>query len=114
LTLSHALSLIEAAWTGSPELDAAIAEVLDIAKAPYTSSIDAAMQLIPDGWSIAQLAQRSDGRGNVAGWTAELFRRPLGILPDVPARVMASAPLALATAALRARLDQAKPLRAAA
>lgn len=107
------LTLIEAAPAGSPELDAAIAAALDLAAAPYSQSLDAAMRLVPDGWSIAQLSQRTDGRGRAAGWTADLFRPNLAVLPDAPARVMPSAPLALATASFRARIDRASSIKAA-
>lgn len=104
------LTLIEAAPAGSPELDAAIAAALDLAAAPYSQSLDAAMRLVPDGWSIAQISQRTDGRGRAAGWTADLFRPNLAVLPDAPARVMPSAPLALATASFRARIVRAQPV----
>jgi hypothetical protein len=107
------LALIEAAPAGSLELDAAIAAALDVAAAPYSQSLDAALQLVPDGWAIAQLSQRTDGRGRVAGWTAELYRPSIAVLPDAPPRVMASAPLALAIACFRARIERPRPVRAA-
>lgn len=113
MSIARTLSLIEAAPAGSPELDAAIAAALDLDAAPYTRSLDAAMRLVPDGWSIAQLSQRTDRLGNVAGWTADLFRPNLAVLPDAPARVMPSAPLALATASFRARIERAKPVHTA-
>jgi hypothetical protein len=108
LSISRTLALIEASPAGSATLDAAIAEVLDLDQAPYTRSLDAAMRLVPEGWSIAQLSQRTDGRGRVHGWTADLFRPNLAILPDAPARLMPSAPLALATASFRVRAQAAR------
>ncbi len=108
MSIFRTLALVEASPAGSATLDAAIAEVLDLDEAPYTQSIDAAMRLVPDGWTIAQLSQRTDGRGRVSGWTADLFRANLAILPDAPARLMPSAPLALATASLRARVERAR------
>ena len=108
MSLLGTLTLIEASPAGSAALDAAIAKVLELDPAPYTRSLDAAMRLVPDGWSIAHLSQRTDGRGRIYGWTADLFRPTLAILPDAPARLMPSAPLALAIASFRARVEHAR------
>ncbi|HLZ67683.1 MAG TPA: hypothetical protein VKQ29_15745 [Aliidongia sp.] len=108
MSISRTLKLIEASHTGSAALDATIAEVLDLDPAPYTRSLDAAMRLVPEGWSIAHLSQRTDGRGRISGWTADLFRPNLAVLPDAPARLMPSAPLALATASFRALVEHAQ------
>jgi len=113
LPIARTLALIEAAPAGSAELDAAIAAALDIAEAPYSSSIDAALQLVPNGWSIAQISQRTDWTGRAMGWTADLYRPDLAILQDAPARIMPTAPLALAAASFRARIDRRSGVQAA-
>jgi hypothetical protein len=102
LSLVGTLAAVEAAQAGSPDLDIAIAAALHLDAAPYSRSLDAALRLVPDGWSVAQISQRTDGRGRIAGWTADLFRPDLAVLPAAPPRLMPSAPLALAIAALRA------------
>jgi hypothetical protein len=42
---------IEAAPAGSHDLDRAISTEMQIPEGPYTSSIDAAFKILPDGWS---------------------------------------------------------------
>ncbi|GGF13487.1 hypothetical protein GCM10011611_18990 [Aliidongia dinghuensis] len=113
MSLPRTLALVEAALVGSTELDDAIATALGTASAPYSQSLDAAMMLVPKGWTIAQLAQRTDGRGRAVGWIADLYRPDLAVLPDAPARLMSTAALALTTASLRAYIDRSRPARAA-
>jgi len=113
LSIARTLALIEAAPAGSAELDAAIAAALDTATAPYSRSLDAALQLVPNGWSIAQLSQRTNQNGRTMGWTADLYRPDLAILQDAPARIMPTAPLALAAASFRARIDRRSGVHAA-
>jgi hypothetical protein len=113
MSIARTLALIESAPVGSAELDAAIAAALEIDEAPYSRSLDAALQLVPDGWSVAGLAQRTDARGRLAGWTAELYRPSVAVLSDAPARVMPSAALALTFACLHVSVERQRSVRAA-
>jgi hypothetical protein len=67
----------------------------------YTRSVDAAMLLFPDGWSIHRLCRRHDCKGSFTGWLAELYRASDAII-EYPANSLgATAPLALCLAAMR-------------
>jgi len=67
---------LEAASEGSEYLDYAIQRQFSLMKPvpPYTSSVDAAMSLLPEGWSIHRLCHRHDCRGSFTSWFAELYR----------------------------------------
>jgi hypothetical protein len=95
---------LEAAAEGSEYLDYAIQRLFGLMKPvpAYSRSLDAAMLLIPDGWSVHRLTRRNDCRGNFTGWLAELYRASDVVL-ELPSSVGATAPLAIAAAALRAR-----------
>jgi hypothetical protein len=69
----------------------------------YTSSLDAALALVPDGWSIHQLQRRNDCKGNFTGWTAELYRATDVVLAVSSYGTAATAALALCAAAMRVR-----------
>jgi hypothetical protein len=98
------IAALEAAAEGSEYLDYSIQRHFGLMKPVplYTRSLDAAMSLIPEGWSIHRLMQRNDCRGNFSGWMAELYRASQVVL-ELPYSLGSTAPLALAAAALRAR-----------
>jgi hypothetical protein len=93
---------LESAAEGSEYLDYAIQRRFGLKKPVpnYTSSMDAAMSLIPQDWSIHQLHRRNDCRGSFTGWVAELYRASDVVL-EPSNSVAASAPLALCAAAMR-------------
>lgn len=94
---------LEGAGEGSEYLDYAIQRRFGLRKPvpAYTTSIDAAMTLIPAGWSIHQLHRRNDCRGAFTGWAAELYRATDVVLEFPSNGSAATAPLALCAAAMR-------------
>ena len=98
------VAALEAATDGSEYLDFSIQRQFGLMKPVplYTRSLDAAMALLPEGWSIHRLTRRNDCRGNFTGWLAELYRAADVVL-ELPSSLGATAPLAIAAAALRAR-----------
>jgi hypothetical protein len=98
------IAALEAATEGSEYLDYSIQRHFGLMKPVplYSRSLDAAISLVPEGWSIHRLMQRNDCRGNFSGWMVELYRASQVVL-ELPYSLGATAPLALAAAALRAR-----------
>jgi hypothetical protein len=82
-------SMIEAETEGSPALDIAIANELQIPVALYTTSIDAAMTLIPDG---KQCSFKPHEDGTMVATISESF---VGIHKSLPC--------AISSASMRAR-----------
>ena len=99
------LSALETASEGSEYLDYAIQRVFGLMKPVpcYSRSVDAALLLVPDGWSIHRLGQRHDCRGNFTGWFAELYRAHEAVIEFPSNSTGATAPLALCAAAMRVR-----------
>jgi len=99
---------LEAAAEGSEYLDYAIQRLFGLMKPvpAYSRSIDAAMLLIPEGWSVHRLTRRNDCRGNFTGWMAELYRAADVVLELPTLSLAATAPLALCASALRIRAAQ--------
>jgi hypothetical protein len=99
------IAALEGAAEGSEYLDYSIQRRFGLMKPvpPYTRSLDAAMALLPEGWSIHRLMRRHDCRGNFTAWAAELYRASDVILEAPAAATGATAPLAIACAALRVR-----------
>jgi hypothetical protein len=104
---------LENATEGSEYLDYAIQRRFGLKKPvpAYTSSIDAAMALIPPDWSVHKLHRRNDCRGSFTGWIAEFYRATDVVLEVPSTSTAASAPLALCAAAMRVlqALDGAQP-----
>lgn len=101
--MAKVISALEAAAEGSEYLDYAIQYQFGLMKPvpAYTRSVDAAMLLFPEGWSIHRLCRRHDCRGSFTGWLAELYRAADAII-EYPANSLgATAPLALCLAAMR-------------
>jgi len=105
MDLSKLVAALEAAAEGSEYLDYAIQRQFTLMKPvpAYTSSVDAAMSLLPDGWSIHRLCHRHDCRGNFSGWFAELYRASDAVIEQPANSLGATAALALCVAAMRVR-----------
>jgi hypothetical protein len=99
------LSALETATDGSEYLDYAIQRVFGLMKPvpSYSRSVDAALMLVPEGWSIHRLGQRHDCHGNFTGWFAELYRAQEAVIEFPSNSTGATAPLALCAAAMRIR-----------
>jgi hypothetical protein len=109
------IAALEAATEGSEYLDYSIQRHFGLMKPVplYTRSLDAAMALVPEGWSVHRLTRRNDCRGSFTGWMAELYRASAVVL-ELPYSAGATAPLALAAAALRARFAATQEVEGAA
>ena len=104
MDVSKLVAALERADEGSEYLDYTIQRRYGLMKPvpAYTRSLDAAVTLIPEGWSIFRLQRRNDCRGNFTGWMAELYRAS-DVVIEIPSLTSAAtAPLAIAAAALRA------------
>src|SRR5216683_4968779 len=108
------ISALEAAAEGSEYLDYAIQHQFGLMKPVpgYTRSVDAAMLLFPEGWSIHRLCRRHDCRGNFTGWLAELYRASEAIIEYPATAPGATAPLALCLAAMRIHEARLAPAEA--
>jgi hypothetical protein len=106
--LAKLVSMLQCAKEGSEYLDYAIQRLFGTAKPVplYTRSIDAALTLVPQGWTIHRVGQISDCQGGFAGWIGELYRAQDAMIPYPSSSPVASAPLALCIAALRIRLAE--------
>jgi hypothetical protein len=96
---------LEGAAEGSEYLDFAIQRRFGLQKPvpAYTRSLDAAMRLIPEGWSIHLMQRRNDCRGAFTGWVVELYRASDVVLEFPSNGAASSAALALCAAAMRVR-----------
>ena len=103
---------LEAADEGSRELDWAVEcelhgwpldHMRHAALPNYTTSLDDALTLAPEGWYLRRLNQYHNNREPAWGWGAELRYHPNPIIGLSVGESRASAPLALCIAALRAR-----------
>jgi hypothetical protein len=106
MRLAKLVAMLQNAKEGSEYLDYAIQHLFGTAKPvpPYTRSLDAALTLLPEGWTIHRLGQLSDCQGGFGGWIGEIYRASDAMIPYPCASPSASAPLALCVAALRVRL----------
>ena len=107
MDLSKLLSLLQGAKEGSEYLDYAIQRVLFRMAKPvplYTRTFDAAMALMPDGWTIHRLGELSNCRGGTGGWIADIYRPSDAVIPFPSEGTAVTAPLAICIAAVRTRL----------
>jgi hypothetical protein len=106
MDLAKLVTMLQSAKEGSEYLDYAVQRLFGTAKPVplYTRSIDAALKLLPEGWTIHRLSQISDCRGGFGGWIGEIYRASDAMIPFPSSAPSASAPLALCVAALRVRL----------
>jgi hypothetical protein len=105
MDLAKLIPSLQAAGEGSEYLDYAIQRQFGLMKPvpAYTRSLDAALQLMPEGWSIHRMGQRHDCRGSFTGWFAELYRAADAVIEFPADSRGATAPLALCVAAMRVR-----------
>jgi hypothetical protein len=103
MDLAKLILALESATEGSEYLDYAIQRRFGLKKPvpAYTSSIDAALALVPAEWSIHKLHRRNDCRGAFTGWIAELYRATDVVLEFPSNSTAASAALALCAATMR-------------
>jgi len=106
MDLAKLVATLQSAKEGSEYLDYAIQRLFGAEKPVplYTRSIDAALTLLPEGWTIHRLGQLTDCRGGFGGWLGEIYRASDAMIPYAATAPAASAPLALCIAALRLRL----------
>ena len=120
MDLAKLVTMLQSAKEGSEYLDYAIQRLYGTAKPVplYTRSLDAALKLMPEGWTIHRLGQITDCQGGFGGWIGEIYRARDAMIPYPSSSPAASAPLALCIAALRVRLaeslEQEEAARAAA
>lgn len=108
MDLAKLVTMLQSAKEGSEYLDYAVQRLFGTAKPVplYTRSIDAALKLVPEGWTIHRLSQISDCQGGFGGWIGELYRATDAMIPYPSTAPSASAPLALCIAALRVRMAE--------
>jgi hypothetical protein len=107
MDLTKLLSLLQGSQEGSEYLDYAIQRVLFRMAKPvplYTRSLDAALNLVPPGWTIHRLGQLSDCRGGSGGWLVDIYRPADAVIPFPAEGTALTAALALCIAAVRTRL----------
>lgn len=107
MDMAKLLSLLQGAEGASEYLDYAIQRVFFRMTKPvprYTSSLDAALALVPEGWTIHRLSHLSDCHGGCSGWIAEIYRPADAVIPFPAEGTAQTAALALAIAAVRTRL----------
>jgi hypothetical protein len=114
MDIGKLLVVLEGAKEGSEYLDYAIQRQFRTAKPvpTYTRSIDAALSLVPEGWSLHRLTHLGDCQGGFAGWIGEVYRPGDAVIRYPATGPTASAPLAICLAALR--VHRGETLRAAA
>ena|SRR5215813_9155215 len=105
MEITKLIPSLQAAGEGSEYLDYAIQRQFGLMKPvpAYTRSLDAAMQLVPEGWSIHRMGQRHDCRGSFTGWFAELYRAAEAVIEFPADSRGATAPLAICVAAMKVR-----------
>jgi hypothetical protein len=108
MELAKLVSTLQSANEGSEYLDYAIQRLFGTMKPVplYTRSLDAALKLVPEGWSIHRLGQITNCHGGFGGWIGEIYRARDAMIPYPSSAPAASAPLAICVAALRVRLAQ--------
>jgi hypothetical protein len=106
MDLAKLLAQLQGAQEGSEYLDYAIQKVLFRTAKPvplYTRSLDAALILVPPGWTIHRLGALSDCHGGTSGWLADLYRPADAVIAFPCESTALTAPLALCIAAIRTR-----------
>ncbi len=108
MDLAKLVAMLQSAKEGSEYLDYAIQRLFGTAKPVplYTRSLDAALTLLPEGWTIHRLSQITNCQGGFGGWIGEIYRARDAMIPYPSSAPAASAPLAICVAALRVRLAE--------
>jgi len=109
MELAKLVAMVQSAKEGSEYLDYAVQRLFGTAKPVplYTRSIDAALTLLPEGWTIHRLGQVTDCQVGFGGWIGEVYRARDAMIPYPSNNPATTAPLALCAAALRVRLAEA-------
>lgn len=108
MEVTDLIAALQAAKEGNEYLDSAIQRHLFALEKPiprYSRSLDAAVSLLPEGWSIHHLGQLTDCQGGFSGWRCQLYRATDVMFSELARVSAATAPLAICLAAI--------PLRAA-
>jgi hypothetical protein len=98
MDLAKLITMLQSAKEGSEYLDYAVQRVLFGMAKPvpeYSRSLDAAMQLVPEGWTIHRLSQLSDCHGGFGGWVGDLYRASDAMIPYPSEGTTTTASLAL-------------------
>ncbi len=108
MDLAKLVAMLQSAKEGSEYLDYAVQRLFGTAKPVplYTRSLDAALTLLPEGWTIHRLSQITNCQGGFGGWIGEIYRARDAMIPYPSSAPAASAPLAICVAALRVRLAE--------
>jgi hypothetical protein len=108
MELAKLVTTLQSAKEGSEYLDYAIQRLFGTAKPVplYTRSLDAALKLMPEGWTIHRLGQLTNCQGGFGGWIGEIYRASDAMIPYPSSAPSASAPLAICVAAMRVRLAE--------
>ena len=108
MELAKLVTMLQSAKEGSEYLDYAIQRLFGTAKPVplYTRSLDAALKLMPEGWTIHRLGQLTNCQGGFGGWIGEIYRASDAMIPYPSSAPAASAPLAICVAAMRVRLAE--------
>ena len=108
MELAKLVSTLQSAKEGSEYLDYAIQRLFGTMKPVplYSRSLDAALTLVPEGWTIHRLGQMSNCQGGFGGWIGEIYRARDAMIPYPSSAPAASAPLEICVAAMRVRLAE--------
>ena len=108
MELAKLVTMLQSAKEGSEYLDYAIQRLFGTTKPVplYTRSLDAALKLVAEGWTIHRLGQLTNCQGGFGGWIGEIYRASDAMIPYPSAAPAASAPLAICVAAMRVRLAE--------
>lgn len=96
------------AWwdNGCSYLAGSVSSIQSIPTTPYTTSVDAAMSVIPEGWAILSMWNYGSSNGGDTMWKVEMFSGfdlPDGGSPDTSEGRHQSLPIAILITAIKAR-----------
>ncbi len=106
MDFTNLATILQNAKDGSEYLDYTIQRAIVGFSKPvpeYSRSLDAAMLLMPAGWTLHRLGQLSNCRGGFGGWQCDIYRASDAMLPYPMGGTAATAALALCLAIIRAR-----------
>src|SRR5579864_6906157 len=108
MDLAKLVTTVQSAKEGSEYLDYAIQRLFGTMKPVplYSRSLDAALKLVPEGWTIHRLGQLTNCQGGFGGWIGEIYRASDAMIPYPSSAPAASAALAICIAAMRVRLAE--------
>jgi len=104
MDIMRLVAAVEAASEGNEFLDAQIQKLLNNIRKPiprYTLSIDVALTLLPQHWSLHRLCREPAAGRQFAPWRAEVYRTGQVMIDADTTSTAATAPLAICASALR-------------